>query len=227
MKALIPQGLIGRPNYFGLLNNSMTLIIRESLRQIGEMTCVTSAWSSRGQTLKLQVLGPCNKWPPNINPLVQRRPVPCWTIAKIEQIIYDFFWGNKRHLVNKDILSLPLQHDGFNIPRIATKIQALRLNTLRRLLTEEDAHWKHFAGYFLRVSNMQLGKLTLVLHYSPRQIDRDIPTFHRELLFAWHKHQHLHTRSHIPRKLPDILKDVRVQKFPRTDFFKTLTPGRK
>ena len=52
MKALIPQGLIGRPNYFGLLNNSMTLIICKSLRQIGEMACVTSAWSSRGQTLK-------------------------------------------------------------------------------------------------------------------------------------------------------------------------------
>ena len=29
----------------------MTLIICESLREIGEMACVTSAWSSRGQTL--------------------------------------------------------------------------------------------------------------------------------------------------------------------------------
>ena len=52
MKAPIPQGLTGSPNYFGLLNNLMTLIICESLREIGEMACVTSAWSSRGQTLK-------------------------------------------------------------------------------------------------------------------------------------------------------------------------------
>ena len=51
MKALIPQGLTGRPNYFGVLNNLMTLIICESLREIGEMACVTSAWSSRGQTI--------------------------------------------------------------------------------------------------------------------------------------------------------------------------------
>ena len=51
MKALIPQGLTGRPNYFGFLNNLMTFIICESLREIGEMACVTSAWSSRGQTL--------------------------------------------------------------------------------------------------------------------------------------------------------------------------------
>ena len=53
MKALIPQGLTRRPNYFGLLNNLMTLINCESLREIGEMACVTSAWSSRGQTLNV------------------------------------------------------------------------------------------------------------------------------------------------------------------------------
>ena len=51
MKAPIPQGLTGSPNYFGLLNNLMTLNFCESLREIGEMACVTSAWSSRGQTL--------------------------------------------------------------------------------------------------------------------------------------------------------------------------------
>ena len=52
VKALIPQGSTGRPNYFGLLSNLMTLIICESLREIGEIACVTSAWSFRGQTLK-------------------------------------------------------------------------------------------------------------------------------------------------------------------------------
>ena len=51
VKDLIPQGLTGSPNYFGLLNNLLTLIIRKRLREIGEMACVTSAWSSRGQTL--------------------------------------------------------------------------------------------------------------------------------------------------------------------------------
>ena len=52
VKALVPQGFTGSPNYFGFLNNLITLIICESLREIGEVACVTSAWSSRGQTLK-------------------------------------------------------------------------------------------------------------------------------------------------------------------------------
>lgn len=53
VKALLSQGLTGSPNYFGPLDNLMTLIICESLREIGEMACVTPAWSSRGQTLNL------------------------------------------------------------------------------------------------------------------------------------------------------------------------------
>ena len=53
MRALIPQGLTGSPNYFGFLNNLMSLNICESLREIGEMACVTPVWSYRGQTLKL------------------------------------------------------------------------------------------------------------------------------------------------------------------------------
>ena len=43
-------------------------------------------------------------------------PVPSWAIAQIEESIYNFFWSYKRHLVNKDILALPVQHGGFNIP---------------------------------------------------------------------------------------------------------------
>ena len=37
----------------------MTLIICESLREIGEVACVTSAWSSRGQTLN--IINPVDK----------------------------------------------------------------------------------------------------------------------------------------------------------------------
>ena len=49
--ALIPQGLAGSLNFFGFLNNLVTLINYESLEEIGEMACVTPARASRGQTL--------------------------------------------------------------------------------------------------------------------------------------------------------------------------------
>ena len=51
-RPLIPQGLAGSPNYFGFFINLVTLTNCDSLKEIGEMACVTSTRSSRGQTLK-------------------------------------------------------------------------------------------------------------------------------------------------------------------------------
>ena len=166
---------------------------------------IIAAWSHRNLSFKSRVLVingllTCTLWY-NATSLA----VPSWAIAQIEESIYNFFWNYKRHLVNKDILALPVQHGGFNIPRIKTKIQSLRLNTLRRLLCAEDAHWKHFVTHFFRISNMNLGKLSLVLDLSTRQIGRDVPMFHKELLLAWQQYRHLLTRTYIPDNLQNIL----------------------
>ena len=70
-----------------------------------------------------------------------------------------------------------------------------------------DAKWKYFTAFFLRVSNMKLGKMTLVLDYSPQRINGDIPAFHRELLMTWHRHKECHTRTQIPESVTDVLNE--------------------
>ena len=81
------------------------------------------------------------------------------------------------------------------------------MNTLKQLLTTEDAHWKYFTAHFLHVANMKLGKMTLALNYSLQNINRDIPSFHQELLRAWFKHSQYHTRSQTPVSVSDILNE--------------------
>ena len=46
---LTPQGLARGPNHFRFLNNLVTIVNCESLKEIGEMTCVTPTRSSRRQ----------------------------------------------------------------------------------------------------------------------------------------------------------------------------------
>ena len=53
MRALIPQGSAGSLNRSGKLNNLVTLINCESLKEISEMACVESAQSSRVQAINL------------------------------------------------------------------------------------------------------------------------------------------------------------------------------
>ena len=45
LRAFVPQGLNGNPNYFGFWDNFLNLIICESLKA-GGLACVTLAWSS-------------------------------------------------------------------------------------------------------------------------------------------------------------------------------------
>ena len=133
--------------------------------------------------------------------------LPVWAINDIKTQIYNFLWNNKRPLLTRDLLSLPLSEGGLNIPRIATKIQALRINTVRRLLDAEQAHWKYFTSHFLHLSNMDTGKHTLCLSYTIQQIDRTIPTFHKELRTSWLRHSDYHIRTYPPVTLPDILQE--------------------
>ena len=133
--------------------------------------------------------------------------VPSWVITQMEQAVYNFFWGNKHPLVNRDLLALPLKEGGFNIPRLGTKVQAFRLNTLKRLLSGEDTHWKCFTAYFLRISEMELGKLSLVLDYPLQRIDRGILAFHKELLSAWLEQEPCRLRINVPTTVTDILSE--------------------
>ena len=114
-------------------------------------------------------------------------------------------WNGKRPLINRDILALPLAEGGLNIPRLPTKIQALRLNKIRRLLSHEQAHWKYLTSHFLRLSHMPTGKHTLALKFNVQHIDPSIPHFHKDLLTAWFHHTKYHTRTNPPATLADIL----------------------
>ena len=130
--------------------------------------------------------------------------LPSWAVAKIEEAVYRFFWNAKHALVNRGILWFPLKDGGFNVAGLELKIKALRLNTLRRLLTGEEAHWKLSTSHFLRVSGMHLGKYTLATDFAPRDIDSNVPAFHKELLCAWINHKCYHERTDVPDYLSDI-----------------------
>ena len=132
---------------------------------------------------------------------------PSWAIHELEEIIYKFLWNDKKPLLNRDILALPLTEGGLNIPRIADKLQALRITTLKRLLTHGKAHWKFLTSHFLRLSHMPTGKHTLALAYTAQHIDRHIPLFHKDLLTSRLHHTKNHIRTHPPITFPDIMQE--------------------
>ena len=175
--------------------------------RIRTITNTIAAWKHRDLSYKGRALVINGLLTSTLWYVVTSHHIPSWAIMEIEQALYQFFWDNKRPLITRDLLELPLTHGGFNIHRIQTKLHALRLNTLRRLLDPEPAHWKLFTAYFLRTKHTSLGKLTLTLNVQPHDLDPSIPTYHKELLTAWLLHKPLRRRTHPPTTLHEILQE--------------------
>lgn len=110
-------------------------------------------------------------------------------------------------MVNKNTLSLPKSLGGFNVHNITTKITALRINTIKRLLEPTQAHWKCFLADYLRTQAKDLGIHTLTTQYKTKDIDPDLPIFHKELLKAWVQFQPHITRTDRPSALQDIKRE--------------------
>ena len=175
--------------------------------KIHKLRNITAAWRHRDLSLKGRALVINGLLTSTLWYLATNIHFPAWAVQEIEDIVYSFLWDYKRPLLNRDVLSLPIAEGGLNLPRLTDKIQALRLNTIKRLLTPDQAYWKLFTSHFLRLTHMPLGKYTLALNYTLHHIDRHIPSFHRDLLTAWHTHADYHQRIHPPITLPDILKE--------------------
>ena len=175
--------------------------------KIHKLRNITAAWRHRDLSLKGRALVINGLLTSTLWYLATNIHFPAWAIQEIEDIVYSFLWDFKPPLLNRDVLSLPIAEGGLNLPRITDKVHALRLNTLKRLLTPDQAYWKIFTSHFLRLTHMPLGKYTLALNYTLHHIDRHIPPFHRELLTAWHTHADYHQRIYPPITLPIILKE--------------------
>ena len=175
--------------------------------KIHEIHNIAAAWRHRDLSLKGRALVINGLLTSTLWYLATNIHFPSWAIHELEEINYKFLWNDKKPLLNRDILALPLTEGGLNIPRIADKLQALRITTLKRLLTHGKAHWKFLTSHFLRLSHMPTGKHTLALAYTAQHIDRHIPLFHKDLLTSWLHHTNNHICTHPPITFPDIMQE--------------------
>lgn len=106
-----------------------------------------------------------------------------------------------------------------------------KLNTLRRLLEPQDAHWKYFVSFFLRVSHVRAGKLNLVLNIteitSSAALRPSIKNFFRPGLYT----SSFDNVSIPPERLPDNLAEPLFQNElisikPRAPYVAWLDVGR-
>lgn len=143
---------------------------------------VLNSWRQRslsfkGRALVVNVLALARVW--YVASLIH---VPEWVIAEINKLIFNFFWNGKRDLVACKVVVQPTCSGGFGMVDVRSKISALHVQWVRRLVTSPSS-WYLFLCHLCSVhfGVTPIAVLSAPFHFSPRSL----PPFYAALLTAW------------------------------------------
>lgn len=107
--------------------------------------------------------------------------VPDWVYADLNKLVFKFFWGGKRDLFTRVVVTQPSTAGGFGVVDPRLKVSSLLVQWVGRLVVSPNS-WASFLTHYV----MQLGfSLEDVLSY-PLAFDfSSFPLFYRSLLTAW------------------------------------------
>ena len=112
---------------------------RKNWTEVGkkvEKTC--HLWSRRGLSLKGRAEVCASHIYPLIVYLLSILPLPDNIMSKLEAVMFEFLWQEKKHLVNRGICQLHPSEGGLGMPNLKTRQTILRFAFLERMCTEED-----------------------------------------------------------------------------------------
>ncbi len=76
--------------------------------------------------------------------------IPEQIVKEINRLVFSFLWSNKNELVARTTLFQPITNGGLGLTDIRTKIHALHLNNLSRIVDPNyRASWVYLARYFI------------------------------------------------------------------------------
>ena len=81
--------------------------------------------------------------------------VPPQVITEIKQIIVDFLWDGKPPKIAYNVLIQNIKKGGVKLIDFGSKIKALKIGFVKRLLDNSPGRWKSPAAYFYQTSNIK------------------------------------------------------------------------
>ena len=107
---------------------------------------------------------PFGKWGWPLHPKLQKAfekyeklliYVPPQVITEIKQIIVDFLWDGKPPKIAYNVLIQNIKKGGVKLIDFGSKIKALKIGFVKRLLDNSPGRWKSPAAYFYQTSNIK------------------------------------------------------------------------
>ena len=102
-------------------------------------------------------------------------------VEKVQNSINCFIWNNKPPKIKQTVSHNKYEHGGLKVPNVELFVKANRANWLKRLLHRDNRNGQ-YVKMFLR--DKDLHKF-IKCNFNPKDLDRKLPLFYWQVLFAW------------------------------------------
>ena len=79
---------------------------------------------------------------PKIAYLIQSIPTPKYVISKLNTMVFQFLWSNKKEKIKRVILIGPKNSGGLDVPDVESYCKSLKMKWVKLLLEERNENWK-------------------------------------------------------------------------------------
>ena len=149
-----------------------------------KMNCIQNiimSWQPRCLTLKGKITVVKSLVIPHLLQVASALPLSDSFVHDLEVLLLNFVWNNKKHLIAKNVLSLPYELGGLKMVSIRDMVSAAKIMWIKRLANNIQANWKVLALHLMGLTRDRLLK-----RQQFKTIQNDIKTkFYANLLSTW------------------------------------------
>ena len=136
---------------------------------------------------------------PKLNYLIANITTPQWFVVKAQKLIENFLWDGKPPKIKNATMQNTEECGGLKFPNIEILVKTQKIAWIKRILENPNAAWMQLLYTFLPEMDIkQILKCTL----DPARLSDEIPTFHRQILFAWFE------KVPVPESTLDIRRQI-------------------
>ena len=137
--------------------------------------------------------------------------VPKDIVSNVKGRLFRFIWKNNRDKIRREGLYQDYDKGGLRMTDIETKVKALRLAWIPRLIREGHPNWKFVPDYFFK----KYGGLYFLLsrNYDAKDFE-NVPSFYKDILLFFHELKALYGCHHGQDTVLFNNKEIRIDSKP-------------
>ena len=178
------------------LKENETMTLNEKYMK---MKSILSMWRTRNLTIKGKITLLRSQIIPLVLYVASIYPLSDSFVKKIDTLMFDFVWPNKKHHVKKNVLIKEIEEGGLKMPDLNSIVKSVKLNWIKFSFSKCET----VKRYVENITNINDLKSFLSYKYDMIYIKDRIPLFYKQLFQYWFE---LHSRP--PETRNEILNEM-------------------